>query len=107
MELRALRLRQLCIPAFIASLFFFRETRAGPGRLSVMDPSSVTDVVNLYIRFHLPQLHLARDPIPVMPMALVCSLSDKALELELTECAVCTQELWCLFHCRLDTGTKN
>jgi hypothetical protein len=51
-ELRALRLRQLCILAFVvSSWFFFRECQAGPGRLSVTDPSSVTDIVNLYIRF--------------------------------------------------------
>jgi len=43
MELRALRLRQLCILAFVtSSWFFFRECRAGPGRPSVTDPSSVT-----------------------------------------------------------------
>jgi hypothetical protein len=49
-ELWALRLRQLCIPAFVASSwFFFWECRVGPGRPFVTDPSSVIDRRNEFI----------------------------------------------------------
>jgi len=47
-------------PVFAPNLVFdcseSRFCRAGPGRPSVTDPSSVTDVVNLYIRFSCPCL---------------------------------------------------